>query len=91
MGGFGTHAGNRALLSQLEHFAFSVCLIRCSFKELPVFTRRERDTHFHKAEVFAVSRTDRRGRESGRRSDVKKRSEQSNYVFCSERCRCLSG
>lgn len=27
-------------LSQLEHFAFSVCLVRRSFKELPVFTER---------------------------------------------------
>lgn len=55
VGGFESHAGNRALLWQLEHFAFSVCLIKCSFKELPVFTRRERDTHFHKGRETPTS------------------------------------
>lgn len=46
-------------LRQLD-FLFSVCLIRCQFMELPVVGRRERDTHPHKAEVFAVFRTEER-------------------------------
>ncbi|KAK1879994.1 Sodium-dependent phosphate transporter 2 [Dissostichus eleginoides] len=45
---------HRVLLRQLDLFLFTVCLITCPFMELPVGGRRERDTHRHKAEVFAA-------------------------------------
>lgn len=60
------------LLRQLDFFLFTVCLIRCPFMELPVVRRRERDTRLHKAEVFAVLLTARRGRVGGRQRDVKR-------------------
>lgn len=57
-----------------------MCLIRCSFKELPVPTRRERDTHFHKAEVFAVLRTtEEGGREGG---TVMGKRDASKVIIC---------
>lgn len=48
---------NRVILRQLDFFLFTVCFVRCPFMELPV----ERYTHIHKAEVFAVLFTKRRG------------------------------
>lgn len=74
----------RVLLRQLDLFLFTVHLIRCPFMELPVVGRRERGAHLHKAEVFAVLLTERRGRVRGRqrgRVRCEKRCEERNYEF----------
>lgn len=48
-GGSRNHAGMRVLLWQLDLFLFTVRLVRCLFKELPVVGGAQ-----HKGEVFAV-------------------------------------
>lgn len=67
--GGGSERPCRVLLRQLDLFLFTVCLIKCPFMELPVVSRRGRDTHLHKAEVFAVLLTERRGRVRERQRD----------------------
>lgn len=84
------HVGKRVLLRQLDLFLFTVCLIRCPFKELPVVGRRERDTHLHKAEVFAVLLTERRGRVRGRQRDVKRDAKSVIMSSLPEKCRCFA-
>lgn len=69
---------------------FSVCLITCPFKELPVVGRRERATHLHKAEVFAVLLTERGWRVGGRQRDVKRDARSVIMSSLPEKCRCFS-
>lgn len=69
---------------------FSVCLIICPFKELPVVGRRERATHLHKAEVFAVLLTERGWRVGGRQRDVKRDARSVIMSSLPEKCRCFS-
>lgn len=71
-------------------FLFTACLITCPFKELPVAERRERDSHLHKAEVFAVLLPERRGRLRGRQSNAKRDARNVIMRFLSEKCRCFS-
>lgn len=75
------HVGKR-VLRQLDLFLVTVCLIRCPFMELPVVGRRERDTHLHKAEVFAVLLTGLEERQRDVRNVIMSR--------LLEKCRCLS-